>query len=318
MKKGEVILGFVIDFFGNISGYLLWFFFDAVSNYALAILLFAVFVNLVMLPIAIKRQKNMALTSRLSTKQQELKKKYEKNPRKYNEEVSRLYEKEGINPMAGCLSTMVLPLLIWSGVFGAITKPLQNTLHIPAEKVVSVIETLKSDGKISGPYEQLQLVRHFEDLKGYLGSFSPEEFADVEEYSNGFEFLGINLLGNPSTSSFSEMLWIIPLLCFISSVAGMYIIQKMSGTQNAAQGCAKIMPYGAALFTTYVAYTMPAAVGLYWFINGVINAVQSFILNKYFNIYTINAENEAARYALLELKDSDVVCLKEEVVPKNK
>ncbi len=83
-------MGFIFDFFGNISGYLLWFFFDAVSNYAVAITLFALVINLVMLPFTIKRQKNMALTSRLSAKDAELRKKYEKNPRKYNEESNHI------------------------------------------------------------------------------------------------------------------------------------------------------------------------------------------------------------------------------------
>ena len=303
-------MGFIVDFLGNIFGYLLWLLFDAVSNYAIAITLFAVVVNIIMLPIAIKRQKNMALTSRLNAKQKELRKKYEKDPKKYQEQVALLYEKEGINPMNGCLSTMILPLLLWSGIFGAISKPLQNTLHISSEKVSQVVSVLKADGKISGNYEQLQLVRNFNEIKDYLKVFNEEEYADVEEYSHGFNFFGINLLSNPKTSEFSEMLWIIPLLCLISSVLGMYITQKLSGVQNQMEGCSKFLPYGAALFTTYISYSMPGAVGLYWFINGVINILQSIILNKYFNAYTMNAQAEASRLAMLEVKEEKVLSVK--------
>ena len=43
-----MILGFIVDFLGNIFGYLLWIFFDAVSNYAVAITLFALAVNIIM------------------------------------------------------------------------------------------------------------------------------------------------------------------------------------------------------------------------------------------------------------------------------
>lgn len=308
-------MGFIFDFFGNISGYLLWFFFDAVSNYAVAITLFALVINLVMLPFTIKRQKNMALTSRLSAKDAELRKKYEKNPRKYNEERALLYEKEGVDPMAGCFTTMILPLLIWGGVFGAIARPLHNTLHIPQDKVTSIVSTLKEEGKIKPPYEELQIVRHFENLKGFLGEkLSKEEFADVEEYSTGFNFCGINLLGNPSGSDFKEMLWIIPLLCFASSAAGIFISQKINGMENQAQGCAKFMPYGAVLLTTYVAYTMPAAVGFYWFINGVIGSVVNVIIGKYWNIHTINAKSEAARISMLEAKEAKVISVKEEKI----
>lgn len=300
-------MGFIVDILGNIFGYVLWFFFDLVSNYAVAITLFAIVINMIMLPIAIKRQKQMALTSRINVKQQELKKRYEKDPKKYNEEITRLYEKEGINPMSGCFSTMLLPLILWSGIFGAITKPLQNTLHIDSSKVEQAVTVLKESGKIKQGYEQLQIVRQFKDIKDDLTMFNEEEFADIEEYSNGFNFFGINLLNRPNNAQFLEMLWIIPLLCFISSILAMYINQKMSGTQSQATGCAKFVPYSAALFTTYIAFTIPAAVGFYWFINGLVGIIQSFVLNKYYNIYTINAHNEAARLALIEAKESHSV-----------
>lgn len=308
-------MGFIFDFLGNIFGYILWFFFDAVSNYAVAITLFAIFINLLMLPIAVKRQKNMALNARINAKDQELKKKYEKNPKKYNEERALLYEKEGVDPMAGCFSTMVLPLLLWSGIFGAITKPLQNTLHIAQEKVSQAISILPNipelEGKINSGYEQLQLVRHFETVKDRLTMFNAAEFADVEEYSYGFNFFGINLLNRPNASSFSEMLWIVPLLCLISSLFAIYVNQKMMGTQTQIQGCAKFLPYGTTLFTTYLAYTVPGAVGLYWFINALIGVLQSLWLNKYYNTYTINAKNEAARLALLEIQEESVSCIKD-------
>ncbi len=308
-------MGFIFDFLGNIFGYVLWFFFDAVSNYAVAITLFAIFINLLMLPISIKRQKNMALNARINAKDQELRKKYEKNPRKYNEERALLYEKEGIDPMAGCFSTMILPLLLWSGIFGAITKPLQNTLHIAQEKVSQAVAVLPNvpelEGKIGSGYEQLQLVRHFEAVKNYLTMFNADEFADVEEYSHGFNFFGINLLNIPNVSSFNEMLWVIPLLCLLGSILAIYVNQKMMGTQTQMQGCTKFLPYGTAIFTTYLAYTIPGAVGLYWFINGLIGVLQNIWLNKYYNIYTINAQSEAARIALLEIKEASVTCIKD-------
>ena len=68
-----------------------------------------------MIPMTIKRQKASAKTARISMKQQELKKKYEKNPKKYNEEAALLFEKEGVNPLGGCL-TMFLPFIILMGI----------------------------------------------------------------------------------------------------------------------------------------------------------------------------------------------------------
>lgn len=308
-------MGFIFDLVGNISGYVLWFFFDAVSNYAVAITLFSVFVNLVMLPFTIKRQKSMAMSGRLSAKQAELRKRYEKDPKKYNEEVAKLYEKEGFNPAGGCLP-MFMPLLLLGGIYTAITKPLQNTLHISAEKVHQAVSILPSipelSGKISKGFEQLQLVRHFEDISDHLTMFDANELADIKEYSGGFDLFGMNLLNRPSGSHFSEMLWIIPILCFVVSVFGLYLSQKVNSAQNQMNGCVKFIPYVGILFTTYISYTVPGAVGFYWFVNSAIGLIQSLVLNKYCNIQTINAKAEASRVALLEIQESKVKCIKNE------
>lgn len=303
-------MGAIFDSLSSTFGYILWFFFDAVSNYGLAITLFALVVNIIMFPLAIKRQKSMAGNARLAVKQQELKKKYEKNPKKYNEEVAKLYDSEGMNPMNGCFATLVVPLILWTGIFGAVTKPLQNTLHISSDKVSAAVttfcENVGEENKGSRNYYELQIVRNFDKIKDKLTMFSEDELKNVEEYSNGFNFLGINLLKTPKETGFNEFLWVIPLLCFVTSAAAMYISQKMMGMQSAMEGCNKVLPYGMLLFTAYIAYTIPGAVGLYWVINSLFGAIQNIVLNKFYNVYTINAHDEAARASTLFEKESKI------------
>ena len=71
-------MGFLFDALSSIFGYVLWFFFDAVSNYAVAITIFVVVFNILMFPLAIKRQKSMAKNAKIGIKQQGIRKKYEK------------------------------------------------------------------------------------------------------------------------------------------------------------------------------------------------------------------------------------------------
>ena len=164
-------MGVIFDFLGSVFGYVIWFFFDAVSNYALAITVFTLIVNAILFPIVVKRQRSMSQNAYVSEKQAELKKKYEKNPKKYNEEVAKLYEQEGFNPLSGCLP-MFIPLLLLSGIIGAINKPLQNTLHIPQEKIVQAVEVLPTvpelEGKVSKGYEELQVIKYFPEVKDKL------------------------------------------------------------------------------------------------------------------------------------------------------
>ena len=47
---------------------------------------------------SVKQQRSMASQSKLADKQQELQKLYANNQQKYNDELMKLYEKEGVNP----------------------------------------------------------------------------------------------------------------------------------------------------------------------------------------------------------------------------
>lgn len=299
----------IFDLLGNLFGYVLWFFFDATSNYALAIILFTVVINIILFPFAIKRQKSMAAQARLAEKQKELQKKYGNNRQKFAEEQAKLYEQEGVSPFSGCLA-MFLPLILLMGIYGTITKPLQNTLHIDQDKINSAVSVVASisenDAEATSNLNQLHLVKVFKDVKPHLTMFNEEELADIEEYSSGFNFMGLNLLDTPRNSPFTSMLWIIPVLTFIFSAVSMYFSQKLSGTAVQAQGAMKYFPYVMFLFTAYLANSFPGAVGLYWIINTIIGFVQNVILGKYFNVHTLNAKDEAVRFETIRQYDKNV------------
>ena len=76
----------------------------------------------------------MAANASLQAKQRELKEKYGNNKAKYNEEVQKLYEKEGISPMSGC-ATSLFPMFIMLGIYYAVVRPLSNVLHLSAEAI---------------------------------------------------------------------------------------------------------------------------------------------------------------------------------------
>ncbi len=308
-------MGFIFDFLGGIFGYILWFFFDAVSNYGFAVTLFTVVINLALFPLMAKQRKGMAAQARMNTKLQALKKKHAKDPKKLQEEQAKLYEREGHNPMSGCL-TMILPFILLMGVIGAINQPLQNTLHIPAEKVSQAVVALPTYPEISQNYvkgyEQLQIVKYFDSIKHHLTMFNEKELADIQEFSSGFNFLGVNLLNRPNTSPFSEMLWIIPVALFVISLLGAYINQKtMVNSQADMQGCMRFFPYVITLIIPIFVYSLPGAISLYSLISATIGVIQSLIFNKLYNVYAVNAQSEAARTALLDIQETDVVQIKE-------
>ena len=207
----------IFNFFGSVLGYLLWFLYTVFKNYGIAIILFTIIVKALMFPFSIKSQKSMAAQSRLASKQQELQKKYAKDQMKYNEELQKLYEKEGVNPGGGCLTTL-LPFPIMLGIYYSVIYPLSNTLHIAKDTISQATEFVSKIPGIASTnqYVELEIVKNFDALKDHLTMFSADDVQKIEFFGKGFKCFGLDLLASPNTSSFASMLWIIPVLALVT------------------------------------------------------------------------------------------------------
>lgn len=303
------------NFIGGIFGYILWGAFFLVKNFGLAIIIFSIVIKLLIFPLSVKQQKSMAANARFQAKQQEIMKKYANNRQKANEEIALLMQKEGASPYSGCL-TSILPLLIMMCVYYAVVNPLTNTLHIAGDKVTTALNTLSTlpgiGSNFNSYYGQIDLVKYFPQLQSHLVSadgsqlFNAHEVNSIMDFHNGFNFLGLDLLATPSVSGFGSMLWIIPVLCFATSVASSLVMQKMNGTNmsGAGTGCMKAMIFVMPLFSAYIAYTVPAAVGFYWVASTVFGFLQSLILNKFYNMNIMEAKAEAQRIILREQEEA--------------
>lgn len=286
------------NFFGSFLGYLLWFFYVLIKNYGIAIILFTVVLKLLLFPFSVKQQKSMAATSKMQLKQKELQKKYGNDKTKYNEELQKLYEKEGVNPAGGCLP-MILPMFIMIGLYYTVINPLTNALHISKEAVAQAIAGLqKIPGCSFSQYGEMEIVRNFNGLSSHLSMFNSTDLSKINDFSHGFKFLGLDLLGVPQASPFSSMLWLIPVLCLVTSLLAQYFTMKMQPGMQQQQGCMKVMMYLLPLFSVWLAYTLPAAVGFYWVIQTITGFLQTLALNHWYSPADITAKAEARRIAL--------------------
>ena len=73
------------------------------NSYGIALILFALVVKVILFPLSLKGKKGMIQMNMLNGKIQKLQKQYAKDQQRYQQEVQKLYEKEGANPMSGCL-----------------------------------------------------------------------------------------------------------------------------------------------------------------------------------------------------------------------
>jgi YidC/Oxa1 family membrane protein insertase len=97
-------------------------------NFTLAITVFTILIRLLTLPLTWQQQKSSKVMQDLqkSKEWQDLQKKYAKDKQGLSQAQMKLYQEKGINPLAGCLPTLIqLPILI--GLYQAITRVMATT-----------------------------------------------------------------------------------------------------------------------------------------------------------------------------------------------
>lgn len=318
----------IFGFLGSWLGYILWGAFYLLKDFGLAIIVLTILVKLCLFPFSVKQQKSMAGMSRLSKKQKEIQEKYANNRQKASEEMQKLYDKEGVKPMGGCVN-MLLPFLVLFGVFYAVAYPLTNTLHIDSQKVsdaLSYINTIPGyvSANTNATYQEVNFLTIFPNIcntSAIQSIFSSSEILKISDFYSGFNTVGIDLLAVPNQYGLISPYILFPVLCFASNVGSQVIMQKMNNTQmNQQQGCMKVMLYALPLFSAWIAYNVPAAMAFYWIISAVFSLLQSIALSKIFSPAQLTAKSEARHAALMfeqEAKVAYVYAPKETAVIKN-
>ena len=109
-------------------------FYELFNSYGLALILFAIVIKLILFPVTLKSKKSMIQTNLLSGKMQQLQKQYGKDRERYNLEVQKLYEREKVNPMGGCLWSFI-PVILLIALFYIIREPLTYFMGLSMEQI---------------------------------------------------------------------------------------------------------------------------------------------------------------------------------------
>ncbi len=279
------------DIFGIIIvrplGMLLNVIYGAVQSYGLAIILFALLVKLVILPISYHGKKNMMRMSALQGKMQQIQKKYANNKVKMNEEISKLYEAEGVSPMSGCLPTFI-PLIVMMGLYYAVVKPMNfmmglsgglpgdvgEDINLLAQKVGIEITQQNAYTVQSEIAQACNQFFHNGKLDPEIAGLS-DNIANLLQPMN-FNFFGLDLSVKPSLTL--SILILIPILSGLSAFLSSWILQRMQ--KNQMQGSMKMMIYLMPLMSVYFAFQFPAAIGVYWIFNNIFTCIQEIVMTK--------------------------------------
>ena len=308
----------IFNALGWLVGYILYFFYFLVRNYGVAIILFTVILNLAMFPTYVKQQKSMAGNTRMQKKMRELQKIYKDDKRKLQEEQAKLMQEEGNNAFgcnAGCVMS-ILPLIIFMGLFYALSSPLTNMLHLDAASVsnaVNFINTVPGDvfasssGGYASTYRQIDLIKSFAETQPYLSQFfSAGDLAKLQQFSTSFSFLGLDLLQTPAVSGhfwqtlFTTPLFILPLLSLALQIFTQFYSmrsQRKTGQQAMnQQGCMMVFMIIMAVWMFYITCIVPAAMGIYYVLNGVMGFVRIWAMQKFYSPAQVTARSEGEHY----------------------
>ena len=277
-------IGYILKFFSNICG----------NSYILAILLFAILTELIMaLVFGIRQQKNSIKQARLRPKEAAIRKKYagrddKPTQQKMTQEIQELYQKEGYNPMGGCLPLLIqFPILI--ALYNIVIDPLKYICGLSQDAIAQVaniigMDTSRGTMAMLGPIEKMGY-EAFQNVEG----FTPEVFENMPNLTV-FGILDLSVM--PSECMNLEAIktvsgWLVllvPVLTFLSYFFSMKLTRKFSyqpvtDTQQSQMGCSnKMMDITMPLFSVFISFGVPAALGIYWIFKSLLGIVKQIIL----------------------------------------
>jgi len=260
-------------------GYILGFIYDFVQNYGWSLLLFTLLVKLILIPLSLKQQRSTTKMQLVQPKLVELQKKYENDKNKLSEETMKLYKEYNISPMGGCLPLIIqLPILF--GLYRVIYQPITYMLHYSEDAVNALMAELSL---AKSPQVEIAI-------------------AKAKDLIN-FGFLGLDLSATPNLMQLN-WLWLIPVLAGVTTYLTSKVTMWMNGSDkkekeeeakptrvlnpeqkpaSSSEGTMKTMTLIMPFMTAWIAFSFPAALGLYWIISNVFSMGQTMLLNGYYS-----------------------------------
>lgn len=280
----------------SIIQYILWpfgqlmrLFYEWTGSYAIALLLFAVVIKIVLLPFGIKQQKNAIKQAKLRPKEMAIRKKYagrddKPTQNKMQQEIMELYQKEGFNPMGGCLPLLLqMPIIVI--LYRIVYMPLTYICQLSPQRISALQATAEAAGLLGegGKWTAQAEIQLLSMIKSNPASFDAEAVQSLPQ----LHLFGIEALDLSASPSEMNLSWLvaIPVLVFLTTFLSMKLTRRFtyqSPDQAAQQNTLsmKIMDFAMPLFSLWISFSLPAALGLYWIYQSILSFGQQYLLYK--------------------------------------
>lgn len=295
-----VVIGKILNWITTYLGF---------GSYVVGICLFAIVIEILMLPFSIKQQKNSIKQATLRPKEMAIKNKYkgrndQPTMQKMQAEIQELYQRENFSPYSGCL-----PLLVQMPIVMALYYIVIDPLHYVLGQSANVTAALTTFATASpaagglgmslasnrGTIELLSLLKgNGENIIDALGNFqyyvfSEEALVSLDKAVGMIPNFNIGSLNFGLTPSWGNLiLMLVPVLTFITYFFSSKLNRKFmyqpatnDGIDARQQACSNTMmdvtmPAMSAFFTLAV----PAVIGVYWAFRSWVGLLKSFIMSR--------------------------------------
>ena len=289
-------------------GWLLKILYQLTNNYGVAMIIFAVIVQTVLLPMRAKSKKSMMKMSRLTPMIQKIQARYPDDQAKQIEAMQQLYKDEGVSMTGGCLWSFI-PMLILIPLYTVIREPMTYILMESREMITEIIRVLKDIAPEiftkNSYYDQISAAQaihlYADQLRAAIPGISEATLRGMD-----FGFMGINLGAVPQFNIFSPTwawdwahigAFLIPCLSAGSQVLQMWISQKTNNSvitndkgvqdeetakNSQAAQTNKRMMWMMPLMSLWIGGTLSAGLSLYWFIGGVFRMITDPIMTIHY------------------------------------
>ena len=253
----NIPLSYILRFFAS------WF----NGNFAAAVALFTLLINVIMIPLSIKSQKSSVQQMRIKPKLDELKKKYGDDRQKMAQAQQKLYQEEGVSMSGGCLP-MIIRLLIMFSIYQLIYKPLTYLMNVDTSIINSAAETLKLK---SSTAVELGIINNAAKLTADKFNVIHEAIKKID-----FNLFGIDLTKTPSFSfDFKnfELIWLIPIIAFVVQILTSLLSMAIQKKNNPEAPSMALMMLTMPLLTLFIGFKLPGGVGFYWICSSLIGGL---------------------------------------------
>ena len=313
--------------------------FQFFGNYGLAIIFLTVIIRGALIPLNVKSQKSMLKMQALSGKQAELQRIYGDDKEGYQEAFMKMQKENGAGGLSGCLLPLLQVFIIWP-IYRIVSGPLIYLSQVSKENVQSMIDlgnrfggTGLFDGRISVDIH-IGLIKALNENAQFLKECIDQGLIRLDQMVD-LHFLGMDLTVTPAWNPFEIAkdpktylpMLLIPIIVVLVNIATMQLTKIMKpgwkeeeeakkrakknparagqagdgkGAEDMAQNSMKMMNWMMPVLMLVTTFTMPAAMGLYWIISGLMSIITSVI------VYFMFTKPYEAKKAEIEAKKDAV------------